>query len=66
MIFFHKLKEPSFDMGVDLIPSMNQKCTVSPFITLCPILQRNYRKMTMKLSFSYNYVVKFHGKNWEP
>ena len=31
------------------------------------ILQRNYRKMTMKWSFSYNSFVKFHGKkSWEP
>ena len=30
------------------------------------ILQRNYRKMTIKWSFSYNFFVKFHGeKNWE-
>ena len=27
------------------------------------ILQRNYRKMTFKWSFSYNSFVKFHGKN---
>ena len=27
------------------------------------ILQRNYRKMTMLWSFSYNSFVKFHGKN---
>ena len=26
------------------------------------ILQRHYRKMTMKWSFSYNTFVKFHGK----
>ena len=26
------------------------------------VLQRNYRKMTMKWSFSYNSFVKFHGK----
>ena len=31
------------------------------------ILQRNYRKMTIKWSFSYNSFVKFHGtKIWEP
>ena len=31
------------------------------------ILQRNYRKMTIKWPFSYNFFVKFHGtKNWEP
>ena len=30
------------------------------------ILQRNYRKMTIKWSFSYNSFVKFHGtKIWE-
>ena len=27
------------------------------------ILQRNDRKMTMKWSFSYQFYVKFHGKN---
>ena len=26
------------------------------------ILQRNYRKMTMKYSFFYYFFVKFHGK----
>ena len=26
------------------------------------ILQRNYRKMTMKWSFSYNFFIKFHGE----
>ena len=26
------------------------------------ILQRNYRKMTIPWSFSYNSFVKFHGK----
>ena len=31
------------------------------------ILQRNYRKMTIKWPFSYNTFVKFHGKIfWEP
>ena len=31
------------------------------------ILQRNYRKMTILWSFSYNPFVKFHGKIfWEP
>ena len=30
-------------------------------------LQRNYRKMTMNWSFSYNAFVKLHGKKiWEP
>ena len=28
------------------------------------ILQRNYRKMTILWSFSYNYFVKFHGKRF--
>ena len=29
-------------------------------------LQRNYRKMTISWSFSYNSSVKFHGeKNWK-
>ena len=28
------------------------------------ILQRNYRKMTMLWSFSYNSSVKFHGKKY--
>ena len=28
------------------------------------ILQKNYRKMTIKWSFSYNSFVKF--QNWEP
>ena len=39
-------------------------------IELCrigTILQMNYRKMTITWSFSYNSVVKFHGKkDWEP
>ena len=31
------------------------------------ILQKKYRKMTIKWSFSYISFVKFHGKkNWEP
>ena len=31
------------------------------------ILQRNYRKMTMQWSFSYNFFVKLHGKKiWKP
>ena len=31
------------------------------------MLQRSYRKMTIKWSFSYNSFVKFHGKKiWEP
>ena len=31
------------------------------------ISQRNYRKMTISWSFSYNSFVKFHGKLiWEP
>ena len=31
------------------------------------ILQKNYRKMTILWSFSYNSFVKFNGKNiWEP
>ena len=31
------------------------------------ILHRNYRKLTMQWSFSYNSFVKFHGKKiWEP
>ena len=73
-----------FSHGVDLLPSMNQKCTdYSPFITLClwttgiyrvisescynrTILQRNNRKMTLKLSYSYNSVVYSMLKNWEP
>ena len=30
-------------------------------------LHRNYRKMTMLWSFSYNSFVKFHGKkSWQP
>ena len=30
------------------------------------VLQRNYRKMTILWSFSFNYFVKFHGKiTWE-
>ena len=28
------------------------------------ILHRNYRKMTIKWSFSYNSFVKFHGKKF--
>ena len=28
------------------------------------ILQRNYMKMTISWSFSYNYFVKFHGKEF--
>ena len=28
------------------------------------ILQRNYRKMTIKWSFSYNSFVKFHDKKF--
>ena len=31
------------------------------------LLQRNYRKKTIKWSFSYNFFVKFHGmKIWKP
>ena len=31
------------------------------------VLQRNYKKMTMKWSFSYNSFVKFNGKKiWVP
>ena len=30
------------------------------------ILQSNYRKMTIKWSFTYSSFVKFHGKKWEP
>ena len=31
------------------------------------ILLRNYRKMTILWSFSYNSLVKFHGKKiWDP
>ena len=30
-------------------------------MTMRAILQRNYGKMTISWSFSYNYVVKFHG-----
>ena len=31
------------------------------------ILQRNYRKMTISWSFSFNSFVKFHGKRiWDP
>ena len=31
------------------------------------ILQRNYRKMTIKWSFSYNFFVKNYGKkSWKP
>ena len=28
------------------------------------ILQKNYRKMTIKWSFLYNSIVKFHGKKY--
>ena len=28
------------------------------------ILQKNYRKITISWSFSYNFFVKFHGKNF--
>ena len=28
------------------------------------ILHRNYRKMTIKWSFSYNFFVIFYGKKW--
>ena len=30
------------------------------------ILERNYRKMTISWSFSYNSFVKSHRKKWEP
>ena len=34
--------------------------------TILQILQKNYRKMTIKWSFSYNSFVKFHVKNIYP
>ena len=47
--------------------SIGMDCVISELCYKETILQRNYRKMTIKWSFSYNSFVKFHGtKNWEP
>ena len=36
-------------------------------MTIKTILQRNYQKMTILWSFSYNFFVKFYGRKiWEP
>ena len=37
-------------------------CVINEMCYEGTILQRNYRKMTIKWSFSYNSFVKFHGK----
>ena len=43
------------------------KCVISESCFKGTILQRNFRKMTIKWPFSYNSFVKFHGKEiWEP
>ena len=47
--------------------SIGMDCVISELCYKGTILQRNYRKMTIKWSFYYNSLVKFHGtKIWEP
>ena len=47
--------------------SIGIDCVISESCYNGTILQRNYRKMTILWSFSYNSFVNFHGtKNWEP
>ena len=41
--------------------SIGMDCAISEPCYKGTILQRNYRKMTIKWSFSYNSFVKFHG-----
>ena len=43
------------------------RVTSEPYYNKGTILLRNSRKMTISWSFSYNSLVKFHGKKfWEP
>ena len=42
--------------------SLEINCVISKSCYKGTILQRNYRKMTVIWSFSYNSFVKFHGK----
>ena len=41
--------------------SVGMGCVISDLYHKKTILQRNYRKMTIKWSISYNFFVKFHG-----
>ena len=44
--------------------SIGMDCVISESCYKGIILQRNYRKMTIKWPFSYNSFVKFHGKHF--
>ena len=45
------------------VGSIGMKPVMSDLSYKGTILQRHYRKITIKWSFSYNSFVKFHGKN---
>ena len=48
------------------VASIGMDCIIDKSCCEGTILQRNYRKMTISWSFSYNSFVKFHGiKKWE-
>ena len=47
--------------------SIGMDCVIGTSYYKGTILQRNYRKMTIPWSFSYNFFAKLHGKKiWEP
>ena len=47
-----------------VLGSIGTDCDIGESCYNGTILQRNYRKMTMKWSFSYNSFIKFHGKKF--
>ena len=53
------------EININTVQSLyNAKdCVISDSCYKGTILQQNYSKMTIKWSFSFNSIVKFHGQN---